>query len=102
MVRWDIANNYLTLTFEIVALLIGIHQSVTLPFNKNSDNMIKVKTFFNNSKNYHHYDRLDESINSFLAENDVEVVDVKYSVAIGGSSGQDAYQSAMLIYKTKE
>jgi hypothetical protein len=64
--------------------------------------MIKVKTFFINSANYRDHERLDKSINAFLADNDVEVVDVKYSVAIGGANGQFAYPSAMLIYKTKE
>lgn len=64
--------------------------------------MIKVKTFFINSTNYRDHERLDKSINSFLAENDVEVIDVKYSVAIGGDNGQFVYPSAMLIYKTKE
>lgn len=64
--------------------------------------MIKVKTFFINSTNYLHHERLDKSINAFLAENDVEVVDVKYSVAIGGDNGQFVYPSAMLIYKTNE
>lgn len=64
--------------------------------------MIKIKTFFINSTNILHHDRLDKSINAFLDENDVEVVDVKYSVAIGGDNGQYVYPSAMLIYRIKE
>ena len=41
--------------------------------------MIKVKTFvIKNSNNSLHHERLDGVINNFLAENDIEVVDIKY------------------------
>lgn len=40
--------------------------------------MTKVKTFIANSYNPLHYEKLDNSINKFLEENDVEVVDIKY------------------------
>lgn len=40
--------------------------------------MIKVKTFIANSFNPLHHEKLDNSINKFLEENDVEVVDIKY------------------------
>ena len=65
--------------------------------------MIKVKTFISNSTNPLHHDRLDNQINAFLAANDIEVVDIKYSTsaAVVGS-GVNFYPSALLIYKTKE
>ena len=65
--------------------------------------MIKVKTFFMKSQNPLQHEILDEYINSFLAENDVEVIDIKYSVAaVEGQNGSRVYPSALLIYKTKE
>ena len=65
--------------------------------------MIKVKTFVTNSYNPVHHDRLDNSINKFLEENDVEVVDVKYSTSCcADSMGRFQWiPSAMLIYKVK-
>jgi hypothetical protein len=65
--------------------------------------MIKVKTFITNSYNPVHHDRLDNSINKFLEENDVEVVDVKYSTSCcADSMGRFQWiPSAMLIYKVK-
>ena len=48
--------------------------------------MIKVKTFvIKNSNNPLHHERLDGVINNFLAENDIEVVDIKYSTAMTAS-----------------
>ena len=41
--------------------------------------MVKVKTFTTGSANILHHEMLDKQINKFLSENDVEVVDVKYS-----------------------
>lgn len=67
--------------------------------------MIKVKTFvIKNSDNPHHHERLDGYINAFLAENDIEVVDIKYSTAMASYStgGYSWKPSAMLIYKTKD
>lgn len=67
--------------------------------------MIKVKTFvIKNSDNPLHHERLDEAINNFLAENSIEVVDIKYSTAMA-SNAQSSYMwkpSAMLIYKEKD
>ena len=65
--------------------------------------MIKVKTFITNSYNPVHHDRLDNSSNKFLEENDVEVVDVKYSTSCcADSMGRFQWiPSAMLIYKVK-
>ena len=48
--------------------------------------MIKVKTFIANSYNPLHYEKLDNSINKFLEENDIEVVDIKYSTCLIKSS----------------
>ena len=64
--------------------------------------MIKVKTFIPNSQNPIHINRLDSSINAFIEENDIEVIDIKYntSVVYTGSAIQ-YYPSAMLIYRTK-
>lgn len=65
--------------------------------------MIKVKTFIPNSQNPLHINRLDLSINAFIAENDIEVIDIKYDTAAVNSDGAILfYPSAMLIYKTKE
>ena len=64
--------------------------------------MIKVKTFIPNSQNPLHINRLDSSINAFIEENNIEVIDIKYntSVVYTGSAIQ-YYPSAMLIYRTK-
>lgn len=64
---------------------------------------IKVKTFVMNSYNPLHHERLDICINKFLVENDVEVIDIKYSTCCHGDNGRGTWiPSAMLIYKTKE
>ena len=65
--------------------------------------MIKVKTFVTNSYNPLHHDRLDNSINKFLEENDVEVVDIKYSTCCcADTMGNFQWiPTAMLIYKHK-
>ena len=65
--------------------------------------MTKVKTFISNSYNPLHHDRLDNYINKFLEENNVEVVDIKYSTCCC-SDNMGRFQwipSAMLIYKVK-
>ena len=67
--------------------------------------MIKVKTFvIKNSNIPHHHERLDGVINNFLAENDIEVVDIKYSTAMAPDAlgGFFWKPSAMIIYKTKD
>lgn len=48
--------------------------------------MTKVKTFIANSYNPLHHEKLDNSINKFLEENDIEVVDIKYSTCLIKSS----------------
>lgn len=64
--------------------------------------MIKVKTFFPNSQNPLHLNRLDSLINAFIAENDIEVIDIKYDTsAVNTDSGIIFYPSAMLIYRAK-
>jgi hypothetical protein len=63
--------------------------------------MIKVKTFtMGSSMNPLHHERLDCRINKFLEENNVEVIDIKYSTCccINGSA-VSWLPSAMLIYK---
>ena len=68
--------------------------------------MIRVKTFvLSNSGNTQHHERLDNYINNFLAENEVEVIDIKYSTAVASFDSTGKYfwvPSAMLIYKEKE
>jgi hypothetical protein len=62
--------------------------------------MIKVKTFITNSYNPVHHDRLDNSINKFLEENDVEVVDIKYSTSCCADS-MDTICNAYIQSKIK-
>lgn len=57
--------------------------------------MIKVKTFEAHVRA--HY--LDDEINGWLALNDVEVIDIKYST---GWNGRSFVASALLIYKEKQ
>lgn len=62
--------------------------------------MTRVKTFIMNSGNHLHHERLERVINHFLEENDVEVIDIKYSTAINSDNGYCVF-SAMMIYNTK-
>ena len=66
--------------------------------------MIQVKTFLVKTLNHTHLGFLDENINTFIKENDIEVVDVKYDTCASVDSGGHRlyYPSAMLIYKTKK
>lgn len=64
--------------------------------------MVKVKTFFLNSQNWRHIERLDDVINHFISENGIEVIDIKYNTASCGDNNLGLYASAMLIYKEKE
>lgn len=62
--------------------------------------MIKVKTFVTNSYNPLHHERLDAQINKFIEENDIEVVDIKYSTTSAWNGAATVWiPSAMLIYK---
>lgn len=62
--------------------------------------MIKVKTFIINSNNPLHHERLDNAINHFLEENEVEVIDIKYSTSVAHNGYGIAWvPSALLIYK---
>ena len=66
--------------------------------------MVKVKTFtMGSNHNILKHEILDNQINKFLSENDVEVVDVKFSTcAYANQMGGGAWMaSAMLIYKEK-
>ena len=64
--------------------------------------MIKVKTFVMNSGNRLHIERLDNAINDFIGENNVEVVDIKYSTSMTDNNGRWWWSpSAMLIYKER-
>ena len=66
--------------------------------------MVKVKTFLINSHNPLHHERLDKLINKFFEENDIDVIDIKYSTTAAAPSGSLGFlwiPSAMLIYKEK-
>ena len=56
--------------------------------------MIKIKTFEASV----HAKYLDDDINGWLVENDVDVMDIKFST---GWNGRSFVASAMLIYKEK-
>lgn len=58
--------------------------------------MIQVKTFILRSHNELHHEKLDNQINTFLIENDVKVIDIKYSSSITGEGA--CHMSAMLIF----
>ena len=65
--------------------------------------MNKVKVFVVKQGLSHPHEKLEYQINHFLEENDVEVIDIKYSTCCHGDNGRVAWiPSAMLIYKTKE
>lgn len=58
---------------------------------------MKVKIFDEN-----HEKDLELAINNFLSENEVKLIDVKYSVAIAVSGEEQLYCfSALLIYEKK-
>lgn len=66
--------------------------------------MVQVKTFVMNSNNPLHHERLDKLINNFIKENDIDVIDIKYSTTAASASGSLGFlwiPSAMLIYKEK-
>ena len=68
---------------------------------------IKVKTFIPLSRDCTgSSDKLDSLINNFIAENNIEVIDIKYSTAIfgvsQGASLSNWVPSAMLIYRERE
>ena len=65
--------------------------------------MTKVKTFVMNSQNILHHERLDAIINKFLEENDIEVVDIKYSTCgcVDSMDRTHWMPSAMLIYNER-
>ena len=49
-----------------------------------------------------HEKDLEQEINSFLKENEVEVIDIKYSVAVSLFSEEQIYCfSALIMYKNK-
>ena len=59
---------------------------------------IKVKCFEANSR----VAKLEEAINDFLNENDVEIVDVKFSSADGLSNGRSfSSYAALVLYKER-
>jgi hypothetical protein len=67
--------------------------------------MTKVRIFtLGNSHNILHHSRLTDSINAWLEQNNVEVVDIKYSTSayINSMGGECWVPSALLIYKDKE
>lgn len=64
--------------------------------------MTKVKTFIINSNNPLHHARLDDAVNKFIEDNNVDVIDIKYSTTATTNSMGNAlwFPSAMLIYKS--
>lgn len=59
--------------------------------------MMKIKLFDES-----HEKDLEQDINNFLKENSVEVIDIKFSVAVALFSEEQIYCfSALLMYKTK-
>ncbi len=50
-----------------------------------------------------HEKDLEQDINNFLKENDVEIIDIKFSNAVSVFSEEQIYCfSAMILYKTKK
>ncbi|MDY5119764.1 MAG: sporulation protein Cse60 [Muribaculaceae bacterium] len=58
---------------------------------------MKVKTFSSNLTN-----KLDMSINNFISNHDIEVIDIKFSTAARQDNYGSLLFSAMMIYKDKE
>lgn len=58
---------------------------------------MKVKTFSSNLTN-----KLDMSINNFISNHDIEVIDIKFSTAATQDNYGSLLFSAMMIYKDKE
>ena len=58
---------------------------------------MKVKTFSSNLTN-----KLDMSINNFISNHDIEVIDIKFSTAARQDTYGSLLFSAMMIYKDKE
>ena len=58
---------------------------------------MKVKTFSSNLTN-----KLDMSINNFISNHDIEVIDIKFSTAARQDNYGSLLFSAMEIYKDKE
>lgn len=66
--------------------------------------MIKVQTFVTNSHNTADHNKLSNGINKFLADNDVEVVDIKYSTCscVDAMGKIHWIPTALMIYKDKQ
>lgn len=65
--------------------------------------MIKVKTFVPNSLNSLHHLKLDDEINTFIDENNIKVIDIKYSSSFSLENGKYSFlHTAMLIYDTMD
>ena len=58
---------------------------------------MKVKTFSSNLTN-----KLDMSLNNFISNHDIEVIDIKFSTAARQDNYGSLQYSAMMIYKDKE
>ena len=58
---------------------------------------MKVKTFSSNLTN-----KLDMSINNFISNHDIEVIDIKFSTAARQDNYGSLLFSAMVIYKDME
>ena len=66
--------------------------------------MTKVKVFFVRQGLPHPHEKLEYQINKFLEENNIEIIDIKYSTcSCSDARGNLIWMpTAMLIYKTKE
>lgn len=66
--------------------------------------MIKVQTFVTKNHRDTDHNQLRNDINEFLAENDVEVVDIKYSTCscVDAMGKIHWIPSALMIYKEKQ
>ena len=62
-------------------------------------NMVKFKEFVLKC-NYYNDDTIDDMINDYVKERDIEIIDVRYtSAGLGGTA--EMYVRALLIYKEK-
>ena len=63
----------------------------------NSGDLMKVKIFDCEDES-----DLEEDINSFLSDNSIEIIDIKYQVSVGIFSEEQIFCfSGMIIYKDK-
>ena len=81
------------ISYILFFLQIIIYFDIFIIYNLNGDN-VKVKIFdFEDEKD------LEDEINKFLSENTINVIDIKYQVAVSVFSEEQVFCfSAMIIY----